>query len=134
MSFQNTDIQQLNDNIIAALSGGYNKVSNSENPSVIQNLSTDTSTILFSNPGATTRTVITQLLVTNMSETVSTIVQILEESTVIYSGVAYKQGGGFSIDFNNTPLVFQPNAIIYVKCLTPGADVTISANSFQSTN
>lgn len=71
---------------------------------------------------ASVRYVITAITVSNMSATVSTEVNILDGATVVWSGPATVNGGGYSITFPDG-LLCTANTAINAQCVTTGASV-----------
>lgn len=84
-----------------------------------------TSTAVVAAGGAGVIYVITAISVSNMSATVSTRVDILDGSTVIWRGPAASGGGGFTITFPDG-LVCTANTAINAQCATTGAAVRVS--------
>lgn len=76
---------------------------------------------------------ITQILVTNGSLSVGTLVDIIEETSgeVLYTGYAGPQGG-FSCSFSTPMVQTTDNKKIQAKCITTGADVTVSINGYKA--
>lgn len=82
--------------------------------------------------GAGQHIFITEVLVTNADDTDNTLVQILDDSTVIFQGFAAKDGGGFAINFSN-PIKVTANKAVNVKCGTAPASGGVYAfvNGFK---
>lgn len=81
--------------------------------------------------GTNIKNYITQILVTNGSSSVGTLVDIIDEDlTILYTGYA-AANGGFSVSFP-TPLVQNAtNKKIQAKCTTGSADVTVSISGWK---
>jgi hypothetical protein len=97
-----------------------------------KNIVNTTATDVLAAGGAGVKNYITQILVTNASTSVGTLVDIVEETsgTVLYTGYAGPEGG-FSVSFT-TPLVQgTANKKIQAKCVTTGADVTVSISGYK---
>jgi len=73
--------------------------------------------------------VITAITVSNMHATVSTIVNILDGSTVKWHGPAAAVGGGYCV--SGLKLVGTVNTAINVQCVTTGASVRASVEYFE---
>jgi hypothetical protein len=78
---------------------------------------------------------VTSILVTNSHATVSTFVNITEETsgTVLYSGYALAAGGGFSVTFPSPMRLPTSGKAIQATCVTTGANVRASAVGFIAT-
>ena len=88
-------------------------------------------TQILASSGATLRTYVTQILVTNSHATVGTFVLIKDgASTTLYSGYAAPAGGGFSCTFP-VPLRGTANTILYAACATTGSNVRVSASGYK---
>lgn len=79
---------------------------------------------------ASTRYCITSITVSNMHATVSTRVDILDGSTVIWTGPAAALGGGYSITFP-APKPLTTNTAINAQCGTTGAAVRVAIAGFS---
>jgi hypothetical protein len=78
---------------------------------------------------------ITQILVTNSHATVSTFVNITEETsgTVLYTGYALAAGGGFAITFPTPLRVPTAGKGLQATCVTTGSNIRVSASGFKAT-
>lgn len=94
-------------------------------------VTTTDSTAVIAAPGAACTVYITDILVTNGHATQATRVDILDGSTVKWTGYAAAAGGGFSQKLNS-PLQGTANTAWNVKCGTAGAAVRCSLSGFKS--
>lgn len=74
---------------------------------------------------ASTRRYISAISVSNMSATVNTRVDILDGSTVVWTGPASANGGGYSITFPQQ-IRCSVNTAINAQCGTTGAEVRVA--------
>lgn len=81
--------------------------------------------------GAGVRIYVTQLLVTNAHNTVNTVVEIKDNTTVIYRGFAAKGGGGFSLTFP-VPLRLAANVALQAANITTGSETYVSASGYKA--
>lgn len=81
--------------------------------------------------GAGLRIYVTQILVTNAHNTVNTVVEIKNDTTVIYRGFAAKGGGGFSLTFP-TPLRLAANVALQAANITTGSETYVSASGYKA--
>jgi len=88
---------------------------------------TDTTALKAAVAGSTYN--ITDINVSNMHATQGTRVDILDDATVIWSGPAAANGGGYDHTFQ-TPLQVTISKGINVKCGTAGAAVRASVSGF----
>lgn len=84
---------------------------------------------------ASTRIVVTGILVTNAHATVSTKVTIRDGTTAKIVGYAAAIGGGFELTAGGTPIfIGASGAAITAICGTSGADVDVSIFGYKITN
>jgi len=84
---------------------------------------------------ASTRIVVTAVLVTNAHATVSTKVTIRDGTTAKLVGYAASVGGGFEFSAGGSPLfIGTSGAAITAICGTTGADVDVSIFGYKITN
>jgi hypothetical protein len=84
---------------------------------------------------ASTRIVVTNILVTNAHATVSTKVTIRDGTTSKVVGYAVAAGGGFSLSAGGRPLfIGTSGAAITAICGTTGADVDVSISGYKIIN
>lgn len=76
------------------------------------------------------QTLVTDILVTNSHATVGTRVDILDGTTVKYTGYAKEAGGGFAVQLK-TPLVGTVATAWNAKCATSGANVYVSLSGYR---
>ena len=82
-------------------------------------------------PGVGLFTYITQVLVTNSSATIGTLVTIqTEDGTGLYAGYAGPAGGGFSVSFTVPIKMPVANKKLQAICTTTGANVYVSASGY----
>lgn len=82
-------------------------------------------------PGAGLFTYVTQILVTNSSATIGTLVTIqTEDGTGLYAGYAAPAGGGFSVSFAVPIKMPVANKKLQAICGTTGANVYVSASGY----
>jgi hypothetical protein len=76
---------------------------------------------------------LTSLLVTNSDADTGTVVNITDGNagTVMWSGYAAKEGGGFAVTFP-APLKFTANTALYCACVTTGSTTIVSAAGFKA--
>ncbi len=76
---------------------------------------------------------LTSLLVTNSDADTGTVVNITDGNagTVMWSGYAAKEGGGFAVTFP-APLKFTANTAVYCACVTTGSTTIVSAAGFKA--
>lgn len=91
---------------------------------------TDTSVIAAQ--GGSTRTYLTHILVQNSHATVSTWVNIKDDTTTVYTIYAPAAGGGASLTLPK-PLRGTANKAWQAACETTGANVRVSASGYTST-
>ncbi len=91
-----------------------------------------TSTAVKAAGGAGTRYIITSITVSNMAASVSTRVDILSASTVIWSGPAAKDGGGYTITFP-CGLVCGVNEAINAQCGTTASATRVAVSGYIDT-
>ena len=89
-----------------------------------------TSTAVIAAPGAGNQLFITDILVTNSHASVGTVVQILSNATVIWTGYARAEGG-YVMAFG-VPIACAVNEALNAKCLTTGASVYVSAAGYRA--
>jgi hypothetical protein len=89
-----------------------------------------TSTSVVAAGGAGVIYVVTAITVSNMSATVSTRVDILDGSTVIWRGPAASGGGGFTITFPDG-LVCTANTALNAQCATTGSATRVSISGHK---
>jgi hypothetical protein len=92
-------------------------------------LITTAATQLLPAQGAGLRNYITSLLVTNDHSTQDTRVDILDGTTLLWTGFAAHGGGGYSMTFPS-PLRGSPNTAVNVQC-SIAAQVRASAAGFK---
>lgn len=92
---------------------------------------TDTTATTLKAAAADTRYWITDVTISNMHATQGTRVDVLSGSTLIYSGPAAANGGGFDHSFS-TPLKCGVNEAIKIQCGTAGAAVRGAVNGFST--
>lgn len=88
-------------------------------------------TSVIATPGASIRLYITQVLVTNSHATVGTVVELLDNTTVIYRGYAAPAGGGFALTFP-TPLRCTANVAFQAQNVTTGSNTYVSASGYKA--
>jgi hypothetical protein len=100
---------------------------------VAKNIITDAVTDLIAAPGAAQYNYITHILVTNQHASVGTLVDIQDETsgTVLYTGYAAPGGGGFTCALPTPLKQGATNKKVQVKCITTGANVTVSASGYK---
>lgn len=81
--------------------------------------------------GAGIRIYVTQILVINSHTTTGTVVEIKDNTTVIYRGYAAPVGGGFSITFP-VPLRLTANVALQAANITTAANVYVSASGYKA--
>lgn len=89
------------------------------------------STAVKSAGGAGVKYSITAITVSNMSASIATRVDILDGSTVIWSGPASAGGGGYSITFNPPLGPLTANTAINAQCGTTGAQVRVAIAGYS---
>jgi hypothetical protein len=89
----------------------------------------DTSVIAAQGAGA--RIYVTHILVTNSHATVGTVVEIKDNTTVIYRGYAAPAGGGFSVTLP-APLRLGDNVALQAANVTTGSNTYVSASGFKA--
>lgn len=89
---------------------------------------TDTSVIAAQGVGV--RIYVTQLVVQNSHATVSTWVNIKDNTTTIYTVYAPAVGGGVSVTLP-VPLRLTANVALQAACVTTGANVRVSASGYK---
>ena len=93
------------------------------------NLSNTTPATIITTPGGGQYIYLTQILVTNASSSVATVVSIQDSATgILYTGYAASAGGGFTVSFP-TPLKCGTNNL-EVVCGTTGSSIYVSVNGF----
>lgn len=88
-------------------------------------------TSVIATPGAGIRNYITHILVTNSHATVGTVVEIKDNTTVIYRGYAAPAGGGFALNFP-VPLRLTANVALQAANVTTGSNTYVSASGFKA--
>lgn len=84
-------------------------------------------------PGAGLFTYVTQILVTNSSAIIGTLVTIqTEDGTGLYAGYAAPAGGGFSVSFTVPIKMPVANKKLQAICGTTGANVYVSASGYKA--
>ena len=128
MDFSNNDLLQ----IFNALNGGNEKVKGSDFANYEENINTTTPVQLLPPPGAGYAWAVTNVLITNSSETVATKVRLLEGGTAIYGGEAGIKGGGYVLIFGgDSPLIITPTLDVNFECVTTGSSINISIKAFK---
>jgi hypothetical protein len=89
----------------------------------------DTSVIAAQGSGI--RIYVTHLLVTNSHATVGTVVEIKDNTTVIYRGYAAPAGGGFSATLP-APLRLTANTALQAANVTTGSSTYVSASGYKA--
>lgn len=84
-------------------------------------------------PGASTYNYIEAILVTNGHASVSTYVNIIEETsgTILWTGYAAAAGGGFSVSLKSPIKQGTANKKIQAQCVTIGSDVRVCISGFK---
>lgn len=91
---------------------------------------TNTSSTPVKTATASTRYVVTAITVSNMSATVATRVDILSASTVIWSGPASANGGGFSVKLDG--ITCPANEALNAQCATTSAQVRVAIEGYST--
>lgn len=95
----------------------------------VSNIAVATPQVIISAPGSGQYVYLTQLLVTNASSSVATVVSIQDNiAGILYTGYAASAGGGFSVTFP-TPLKCGTGNL-EVVCGTTGSSIYVSVNGF----
>lgn len=95
-------------------------------------LTTDVPGSVIAAPGANTRIVLTDIMVTCGSASVGTYVEITDGNggTVLWKGYAAAGGGGFAVALKS-PLLLTANTALFAKCVTDASDVWVSASGYK---
>lgn len=89
-----------------------------------------TSTAVIAAQAAGVRTYVTSLTITNSHATVGTVVNLLDGTTVIWSGYAAAGGGGMTVQFPS-PLRGTAATALNAQCVTTGASVIASVSGYK---
>ena len=92
-------------------------------------ITTTANTSVIAAQGAGVRIYVTQILVTNESSGIGTVVEIKDGTTVMYRGFAAKAGGGFSLTFP-VPLRLTANTALQAANITTGSSTYVSASGY----
>lgn len=128
MNWLNTDIEQLNNNLVAS---GYNKVANSDFATLEEGIADTTPVGLLPASGVGFRWCITSIMVTNSSSTVATKVRFLEDASALVSGEASINGGGFVLNYGLSALILSEGTAFNVSCATTGSNINVSINAYK---
>jgi len=121
-----------NVDIVTMPIGGYAASANLVS-GVTSAITDDTATSVISAPGAGVSIYLTSLLVTNSDADTGTVVNLTDGSggTVLWSGYAAKEGGGFACHFP-APIKLTAATALYTKCVTTGSTTIVSAAGFKA--
>lgn len=101
------------------------------NGATAADMTTTANTSVIAAPGSGVRIYVTDLLVTNGHATQGTRVDLLDGTTMIWTGFAGPGGGGFGKELR-TPLKLTTNTALQAACGTAGAQVRVSASAYKA--
>lgn len=131
--FQRTLMEVLVEanSLLTTISAGTSPIVLETTKGYAKSITDTTLTEVLPGAGAGLKNYINQILVTNASTTVGTIVDIIEETTgdIIATGYASPEGG-FSASYPTAQPQSTANKKIYAQCTTTGASVTVSVAGY----
>ena len=121
-----------NVDIVTMPLGGYAASANLVS-GVTSAITDDTATSVIAAPDSGIRIYLTSILVTNSDADTGTVVNLTDGSggTVLWSGYAAKEGGGFACHFP-APIKLTAATALYTKCVTTGSTTIVSAAGFKA--
>lgn len=104
---------------------------NWEHGYTITNITNTTPRDLLPRPGAGLKTYLCDVDISNMSGSVATVVQIIDEDGSVLYQIGCTSGGGGVSKGLKIPRPGGVNKKIQAKCLTPGADVCVDIGAYR---